>query len=417
VHPTSHSPAITRTLRRRTRCASLAAFVLAWLAGFLLAAAPAAATLVIPATARELLERSDVVVHGVVVSSTTGEVDGGAIETVTTIQPLRVVKGAPENPMVVRQLGGWLPDGRALRIWGRPEYVPGREVVVFAIRHPNGGYTTTELLLGKFEVHADEQGTRFAVPEWARLGQVGVVVLHPATIPAGPTAPDDGAAIGTAEPRGAPRALTRFLEDLVGGGAENPESDTAPRGTLAPVVHEAVAPGVIAPQWRHMDAQRWRYANDATAAWTLQGTASIAGGGSAEAAAALATWTDDPNSSINYTLGSGSTTIHMSMTTFAGCGWTGCYSGGAGVLACAGPLSSGTHTWRGEPYNTIVGGTVWVRALCSTGVMTPHGAAAQPTSLTLVWSASAGATGYEYCYDTVDNGACDSGWIPVGTAG
>ncbi|MEW5830809.1 MAG: clostripain-related cysteine peptidase [Chloroflexota bacterium] len=44
-----------------------------------------------------------------------------------------------------------------------------------------------------------------------------------------------------------------------------------------------------------------------------------------------------------------------------------------------------------------------------------NGAADQPTSLTLSWNASSGATGYSYCYDTVNNNTCDGSWVNAGT--
>ena len=31
----------------------------------------------------------------------------------------------------------------------------------------------------------------------------------------------------------------------------------------------------------------------------------------------------------------------------------------------------------------------------------------------LTWDASVGATGYEFCVDSVDNNACDGTWVPV----
>jgi subtilisin family serine protease len=44
------------------------------------------------------------------------------------------------------------------------------------------------------------------------------------------------------------------------------------------------------------------------------------------------------------------------------------------------------------------------------------GAASQSTSPALTWGGSAGATGYEYCYDTTNDNACDSGsWASTGT--
>ena len=49
------------------------------------------------------------------------------------------------------------------------------------------------------------------------------------------------------------------------------------------------------------------------------------------------------------------------------------------------------------------------------GKISPGNAATdQPTSLTLTWGASNGATSYEYCYDTSNDNAC-SGWVSTGT--
>ncbi len=44
-----------------------------------------------------------------------------------------------------------------------------------------------------------------------------------------------------------------------------------------------------------------------------------------------------------------------------------------------------------------------------------NGSTGQSTAPTLGWSASPAATGYEYCLDTTDNGACDGTWVSVGT--
>jgi murein DD-endopeptidase MepM/ murein hydrolase activator NlpD len=44
-----------------------------------------------------------------------------------------------------------------------------------------------------------------------------------------------------------------------------------------------------------------------------------------------------------------------------------------------------------------------------------NGATGQPTSLTLNWGASSNATSYEYCYDTTNNGSCDTAWTSTGS--
>ncbi len=44
-----------------------------------------------------------------------------------------------------------------------------------------------------------------------------------------------------------------------------------------------------------------------------------------------------------------------------------------------------------------------------------NGATNQPANPTLSWSASSGATGYDYCYDTSNNNACDGSWVSNGS--
>jgi hypothetical protein len=43
-------------------------------------------------------------------------------------------------------------------------------------------------------------------------------------------------------------------------------------------------------------------------------------------------------------------------------------------------------------------------------------ATGQPATVSLTWGPSSGATGYEYCYDTSNNNACDGSWVDVGGA-
>jgi hypothetical protein len=43
------------------------------------------------------------------------------------------------------------------------------------------------------------------------------------------------------------------------------------------------------------------------------------------------------------------------------------------------------------------------------------GATGLSSTPTLSWTASAGATGYEYCLDTINNDACDTSWLGAGT--
>ncbi len=313
------------------------------------------ATSVIPISDRELLSRADVVVHGIVVSSDVTVDWQGRPETVTVIEPLAVLKGRLAGSLVLHQLGGTLPDGRFFKLWGRPEYVPGREVVVFAIARPEGEYQTAEMLLGKFEVWQDEAGNLFAVPDLAAGVHPGVEVHE-----------RSGGSLAEKASRDeqSPRALTRFLASLRTGVFEAGPS-AMPSGSLEPVQH-AEKSGGATPLWGMIADSMFRW-NGANATWTIVGTANMDGGGIAEAQAALAMWTDNPNSTINYVPGTGtSNIIYVSATSSTlGCGWSTCLTGG-GVIGCGGPTGvGGSNTWRADTYTNISQGVAELRAACT----------------------------------------------------
>jgi hypothetical protein len=318
-----------------------------------------AATSVIPISDAELYRRADVVVHGIVVSSDMIVNGRGWPETVTVIEPLSVLKGTLRGSLVLHQLGGKLPDGRFFKMWGRPEYVPGREVVVFAIARPDGEHETAEMLLGKFEVRKDEAGVHFAVPQLANGVHPGVDV-H-----AGPDGRIRSAVATSLQRATAVRRLDHFL-DALRRGVFTERVVAATVGRMTPITHEERVSRAPVPLWSNIGDVFFRWNNGATAVWTLSGAANVDGGGVAEATNALASWTDDANSDINYTLGSETTNIiSLNATSSAlGCGWSTCLSGG-GVIGCGGPVGEGTHDWRGDTYNSITGGTVELRAYCT----------------------------------------------------
>jgi hypothetical protein len=311
---------------------------------------------VIPISDRELRARADVIVRGIVVSSEVAEDALGRPETVTVVAPLEILKGQFAGELVLHQLGGTLPDGQFFKLWGRPEYQPGHEVVVFAIARPEGDFQTAELLLGKFEVQQDEAGQVFAVPALVADAPAGVTVRRRAKDAPGDR--DDDFAESSA-----PRELEPFLRALSCSPGQNMVSGAEPSGKLRSVIHAEYADEGARPDWANIDAL-WRWNNGASAVWTLDGQANVTGGGSAEASNATATWNAEPNSPIGYTIGSGSANpIHLNALS-SPCGWTTCLSG-AGVIGCGGPGGGGTNSWRGESYSTITGGEVWLRSYCS----------------------------------------------------
>ena len=332
------------------------------------------ATSVIPISDAELYRRADVIVHGVVLSSDMTVDDLGRPETLTFIGPLSVLKGQVSGNLVLHQAGGTLPDGRFFKLWGRPEYVPGREVVVFAIARAKGEYETAEMLLGKFEVRQDDAGERFAVPDLAIGIHPGVEIhrvprkLHDA-LDAPADGPGDGDGPSVEDPQDGnllPRRLPAFLASVRTGNFEAGVTGT-PSGSLEPVGHETDGTGRLIPQWGTLGGALYRWNNNATAVWTLSGTTNNDDGGIGEANGATATWTNDPNSTINYTVGTGTANVISlnAVTSTLGCGWTSCLAGG-GVIGCGGPTGlSGGNTWRGETYSTIVHGAVELRSYCT----------------------------------------------------
>ena len=356
-------------LWRRT-ARGLSARGLAVAALWLFLSAQAGATSVIPIGDQELYRRADVVVHGIVVSSD-ATVDGAnRPEMLTVVEPISVLKGSLPGVLVLHQVGADLPDGRFLKMWGRPDYWPGTEVLIFAIARRGGEYETAEMLLGKFRVLQDDSGERFAVPELAAATHAGVDVFDSLEHASDGRTARSRASVRVASPvpdsLDGPRRLESLLSALRGGTVTRDVLAT-PSGKLREVLHARGSIGGIAPQWGMINNFLYRWSNYATAQWSFNGTANITGGGTAEATGALAAWTNDPNSNINYTAGSGNTIYLNAVSSSLGCGWSDCLSGG-GVIGCGGPSGGGSHSWQGETYITIQGGTVELRSYCTTNL-------------------------------------------------
>jgi hypothetical protein len=319
------------------------------------------ATTIVPIADRELLHRADVVVRGIVVSTEPAIDSLGRPETVTVIMPLEVLKGQVASVLVLHQLGGKLPDGRFFKLWGRPEYRRGHEVIVFALARPEGDYQTAELVLGKFEIQNDEAGQVFAVPALVADAPPGVTVARRAKDASGSGDDDPGADFS------APRELEAFLRALRRPALQESAVSAAPRGTLRSVIHGEEASLGARPEFVDSGPSRWD--NGAVAVWTLDGQANITGGGIAEATGATVTWDTEGHSTIGYTIGGGGANfIHLDALS-SPCGWSTCLAGG-GIIGCGGPGGGVSNTWQGDTFSTITGGEVWLRSYCSMNAFT-----------------------------------------------
>ena len=101
------------------------------LALFLLVAASAAATVLVPADMTELAREAAAIVHGRVVSVQAVWTAGRrSIETVVTLEVTEALKGQPGREVSLRVPGGEMGRYRSVMV-GAPTFREGQEVIVF----------------------------------------------------------------------------------------------------------------------------------------------------------------------------------------------------------------------------------------------------------------------------------------------
>ncbi len=366
--------------------------LMGWAVLLVAGVASLSATTYIPIRDRDLYGFSDVVVHGIVVSSDVIEGERGP-ETVTVLKPLRVLKGSLSGSLVLRQPGGLLPDGRLRWIAGRPEYVAGEEVIVFASQRSDGSYQTTEMLLGKFAVAKDETGRLFAVPGLVAARRDGIQVARPDPGEEPASAEQEALAPGSllrtrpllsGEPDSTTpsRELSRFLDFLSNGAVRrfaisSPFAQPAsPVGRLVPVVH---GPTGIRPQWGSIAYGplpptnaffpiRWQ--NGGIVAWDVDGVPGLSSGdGIAQIDGAMASWNNaHASTTIDLTrVASASSHFHQGANDSPCWAPPGCLPAQGGVAGCA-DVSAGTptHMLNGEEYLHITNVEIYIRCWTST---------------------------------------------------
>ena len=122
----------------------------------LLLAAPAGATTIVMPTDDQLLEKSPVVVRGLILRSTP-VARGNAIWTETLLQVDEQIKGSAPRTIVIREMGG-VVDDRITKIHGAPVYASGERVLAFLAPTPRGDYQTVDLFAGKFSTDYASDG-------------------------------------------------------------------------------------------------------------------------------------------------------------------------------------------------------------------------------------------------------------------
>ncbi|HEY3052221.1 MAG TPA: hypothetical protein VGK04_02415, partial [Thermoanaerobaculia bacterium] len=111
-------------------------------------AAVASATTIVMPTDEQLIQKSPLIVRGVVLRSEAVE-RNGAIWTETVLHVDETLKGNAGATVTIREIGGIIGD-RITKIFGAPEYSRGEHVLAFLTETPRDDYQTVDLLVGKF---------------------------------------------------------------------------------------------------------------------------------------------------------------------------------------------------------------------------------------------------------------------------
>lgn len=350
------SSPIRYTAKRVATMAFAVTLGLAALAG----ARPAAATTYLPITDADLIQRSAVVVRGAVVDARVAEGAAGLV-TVYRFRVAETWKGGSAPEIEVLVPGG--SDGRQTTyFWGMPEFRPGDEEVLFLNAGRDGRFRISELLLGAFEVVEDAGGKQFAMRVRLALGDVGYARL----------AREDGEPSDETEPV---RELAAFREVVrapqsFAARARLVEASRSVHGTLLP--RNA---GRRTPNWVLLSPSiqlrfNWSPGGHATASvgYTPGGQTNVNDGsaGIPYVATAVSSWAGVSGTDIRLgapTSGTSGVTIainlNVNMDPYGN--WTTPVCGG-GVMGVGGPSWSGSHTYAGGSWSTIVNGNLWMRA-------------------------------------------------------
>jgi hypothetical protein len=318
-----------------------------------------ATTFIVPDDA-ELVRKSRAIVTGVVVSASASGTADGHVETFYEIALDRVLKGPfrPRTKITIHSPGG-MAEGRYTIVESSAHFQVGDEVLLFLTPH-RGGWTTTDLTVGKFRFAVTSGGYGVAVRDgedivgWDRSGNV-----H-------------------REPMRLEEEFLRFIRETVAGNTPPPldyQADSedvlappASGGRRQPVAELFPAPAHTYSISFHDCAAnrfpaRWTTAAmNAGIAWfknSAQNATGLGDGGASIIQNALNAWTSDCGSSINLSYGGTSPNLKNSfdgvnVVVFNDPGnhlagpWTG-----TGVIATCFTTGGADHDFEGVQYVSL----------------------------------------------------------------
>lgn len=252
---------------------------------FLFVAAFANATTIVMPEDEQLIGKSPVIVEGSVLSTAVVELDG-RIVTETVVSVSRALKGNVAETITIREIGGEL-NGRFTKIFGTPEFANGERVLLFLEPHPQGGYRTMDLFVGKFAEGITRGGQRL----WLRDHALANVVLLDADFE--PLANERNVQRDAAK-------FERFVADRIAGrggvknyGVVNPVLAPHGGGHRIEANFELIAAPTVY-RWAMFDSGQ-------TANWFSGGTQTgYTGGGVNELQTAMDSWTSYGQAKILY---------------------------------------------------------------------------------------------------------------------
>jgi hypothetical protein len=121
------------------------------------------ATQFVPLTIEQLAKKSNLVIHGTVLSKSTQRDPEGRIYTTVELQVMETWKGSITGDRFVLVHGGGVLGNQSSGAIGQESYDVGEEVVAFVVLNNRGQGVTLGLAQGKFHVWLDpESGTKEA---------------------------------------------------------------------------------------------------------------------------------------------------------------------------------------------------------------------------------------------------------------
>lgn len=332
-----------------------------------------ATTFVVPSD-RQLIHHADAIVLGSALTSFSRLNEDDGIETVTPFSVTEVIRGSQVASVIeVVEPGGTYRD-RATIIAGVPQFSPGQRMLLFLKRRDSGGWVVEELVLGKFRFGSDARGRNLLLRDAEEIvGWDSQLRRYSERTRVAASFLD----FVRNEAQGIRSAEDYFVADPA---ALHVQSSSVTTTTSAPAASAVTAAAFTATSYTMFISgnlgSRWAVFPSPVTFFT--GTTSepgAPGGGVTAVQAALAAWSNDCFSNVNYQYGGTDTGGHTQglhatdglntvlferdLSSWGVSPFTCSGSSYSGTLGIGGVTSaSGSNTVNGESFVTTVEGDV-----------------------------------------------------------